>query len=106
MLLPFIGFVMGCVVFTAMGSIVISRFAKLPLTFSNRLIFVIGAFPGAAVLGYLHELIFADAQHVLHSIPAVLGFFAAMLVGAILGGTTLVWLKARLTTRLGRNQSS
>jgi hypothetical protein len=51
-------------------------------------------------------LIFADAQHVLHSVLAVLGFIAAMLVGAILGGTALVWLKARLTTRLGPNQSS
>jgi hypothetical protein len=105
MLLPLIGFAVGCVVFTVVGSIVLGYFAGLPLTRTNLLVFVIGAFPGAAGLGYLHELIFADAKHELHSIAAVLVYVAVMLIGAILGGTTLVWLKVLLTGRLGRSQS-
>jgi hypothetical protein len=92
---------MGCVVFIFVGSIILSYFSRLPLTRTNLLAFVVGAFPGAAGLGYLHELIFTDAEHVLHSTAAVLGFLAAMLVGAILGGTALVWIKTQLTNRIG-----
>jgi len=99
MLLPFIGFVTGCVVFTVVGLVILSRLPKLRATFPNLLVFVVGAFPGAAGLGYLDELVFADARHFLNSPAAVLGFFAAMLVGAIIGGTTLVWLKTRITKR-------
>lgn len=93
------GFVIGCVVFTVVGLVILSRLPKLRVTVPNLLVFVVGAFPGAAGLGYLDELAFADAQHFLNSPAAVLGFFAAMLVGAIVGGTTLVWLKARIPKR-------
>ena len=95
------GFVAGCVVFTVVGLVVLRFLPKLRLTRSNLFVFVVGAFPSAAVFGYLHELVFADAEHELHSIVAVLGFFMAMLVGAILGGTTLAWIKARLMKRTG-----
>jgi hypothetical protein len=95
------GFVAGCVVFTVVGLVVLSFLPKLRLTRSNLFVFVVGAFPVAAVFGYLHELVFADAEHELHSAAAVLGFFMAMLVGAILGGTTLVWIKVRLPKRTG-----
>ncbi len=100
MLLPLIAFVMGCVVFNVAGSVVLSRLPQLPPTRPNRFVFVIGAFPGAAALGYLHEMVFADSQHELHRVAAVLGFFAAMGVGVILGGTTLVWIKTQLTKRI------
>jgi hypothetical protein len=59
-------------------------------------VFVVAASPGAAGLVHLDELVFADAQRFLNSPAAVLDFFAAMLVG----GTTLVWLKGRITMRL------
>jgi hypothetical protein len=45
-------------------------------------------------------MVFADSQHELHSVAAVLGFFVAMGVGMILGGTTLVWIKTQLIKRI------
>ncbi len=101
MVLPLIALVMGCVVFSIAGSVILSGLLQLRPTLANCFVFVIGAFPGAAAFGYLHEIVFADAQHVLHSVAAVLEYFAAMGVGAILGGTTLVWINTRLTKRIG-----
>lgn len=100
MLLPFVAFVVGCVIFSIAGSVVLARLPQLRPTLLNRLVFVVGAFPGAAAFGYLHEIVFADSQHELHSVAAVLGFFTAMGVGAILGGTTLIWIKTQLTKRI------
>ncbi len=101
MLLPLFGLVMGCVVFTIIGSIVLSYFFKLPHTFPNLFVFVIGAFPGALGLGFFDGWLFEDARHFLNSGIAIFGFFTALLVGAIVGGSASVWLKTRLAKRSG-----
>jgi len=92
---------MGCVVFTIVGSIVLNYVFKLPHTFSNLFVFVIGAFPGALGLGFFDGWLFEDARHFLNSGIAILGFWTALLVGAILGGSVSVWLKTRLAKRSG-----
>ena len=96
MLLPFMGFVMGCVVFTVLGLIVLICVPTLRLTVSNLIIFVVGAFPGTLAPGYAYGRLFADPRNQLNSKAAVLGLFSAMLLGATVGGAVLVWLRTRL----------
>jgi hypothetical protein len=96
MLLPFVGFVMGCVGFTILGLIVLASVPTLHLTARNLIIFVVGAFPGTLALGYVYGRLFADSKNELNSKAAVLGFFSVMLVGAIVGGTVLVRLGMHL----------
>ena len=105
MLLPFIGFVAGCVVFTILGSIVLACVPTLRLSVVNLLLFVMGAFPGALALPYLYGRIFADSNNQLTSKTAVLGLFVVMLVGATGGGAALVWLRIRFVRTTDCNSS-
>ena len=105
MLLPFIGFIAGCVVFTILGSIVLGCIPTLRLTAVNLLLFVIGAFPGALALPYLYGRIFASSNNQLTSRTAVLGLFGVILVGAIAGGAGLVWLRIHFVRTTDCNSS-
>jgi hypothetical protein len=96
MLLPLMGFVLGCVVFTIVGSIVLAFIPKLHLNLMSLLLFVVGALPGALLSVYLYGRAFADSQNYLTSKSAVLGSFAVMLVGGASAGVVLVLLKTKL----------
>ena len=72
MLLPLAGFVVGCVVFTILGLIVIASIPKLRLTITNLFLFVVGAFPGTLTSAYLYSSIFADSANELKTRVAVL----------------------------------
>ena len=102
MLLPLIGFIVGCVVFSGMGLIVLSRgIPALRLTLINLLLFVSGAFLGTFALVLLYGRIFADAANQLNSAVSVFGLIPVMLVGAVGGGVGVVWLRTRCSEWLG-----
>jgi hypothetical protein len=105
MLIPFVGFVLGLVAFTILGLIVLGVVPSLRLTAINLLLFVIGAFPGTLVLGNLYGRLFADSTNYLNSRAAILGLFSVMLLGAIAGGSALVWLKMRFVKSSNRDPS-
>ena len=90
------GFLMGSVAFTVLGLIVLACVPALRLTIRNPVTFVVGAFPGTLALGYVYGRLFADSRNELDSKAAVLGLFFVLLIGAIVGGTGLVWLGMRL----------
>jgi hypothetical protein len=83
------------VVFTILGLIVLASIPKLRLTITNLFLFVMGAFPGTLTFGYLYGRIFADSANELNGRVAVLGIFAVMLIGAVVGGVMVVWCKTR-----------
>ena len=90
------GFLIGCVGFTILGLIVLACVPALRVTVRNLVIFIVGAFPGTLALGYVYGRLFADSRNELDSRASVLGFFFVLLVGAIVGGTGLVWLGIHL----------
>src|SRR5580704_8019603 len=96
MLLPLVGFVLGCICFTILGGFILTRILKLSLSFANLLLFVAGAFAGTLFLGYCYGRAFAAANNELKGSAAVIGMFVVMLIGAVVGGTSLVWIKARI----------
>ncbi|HEV3307544.1 MAG TPA: hypothetical protein VGZ91_13985 [Candidatus Sulfotelmatobacter sp.] len=95
MLLPFMMFALGSIVFALLGVIVLVYLPTFRLTVKNVSVFVVGAFPGALAVGYLYGRAFADGRNELNGTVAVVGSFAVMLIGATISGTTFVWLKVR-----------
>jgi hypothetical protein len=103
MLLPFVAFVGGCVMFSVLGWVVLSALPGFRVSATNLLLFVVGAFAGASLSGLAYTHVFADAENELRSTGSVLGFFVALLVGTLTGGTAFVWLRGRLIGIIGRN---
>jgi hypothetical protein len=89
MLLPFMMFALGSIVFALLGVIVLVYLPTFRLTVKNVSVFVVGAFPGALAVGYLYGRAFADGRNELNGTVAVVGSFAVMLIGATTSGTTL-----------------
>lgn len=97
MLLPLIAFIMGCVVFSGVGLIVLTRgIPALRLTLKNLMLFVIGAFLTTLALELLYARIFAGAGNHLKNPASVVGQIPAILIGAVGGGSGAVWLKTRI----------
>jgi hypothetical protein len=92
MLLPLLGFVLGCVVFTILGLILLSYVPSLRLTLPNLVVFVAGAFVAAPAFLLVYGKIFARNQL---SDAAFVGIFPVLLFGGASGGALLVWLKLR-----------
>jgi hypothetical protein len=96
MLLPMMGFIAGCTVFGVIGlPIVLSLRTRRPIVHALPA-FVVGAMISAALTGWLYEQIFADSTGFLASRVTVLGFFATLLVGGIVGGLGAVTLVGRV----------
>jgi hypothetical protein len=78
------------------GLILLACIPGLRLTFANLFLFVVGGFVGVGAAGYLLSLIFRVSEG-----SRLLGLlaWAFVAVGAAIGGTGLVWLKARLIKR-------
>jgi hypothetical protein len=91
MLLPALGFVVGCGFFGIVGLVVLGiwhrRFGLMPL-----LCFVAGAMVSAAGAGWLYGHVVADAQGQLQSRASVIGLFGVLLVAGVGGGAGAVLL--------------
>jgi hypothetical protein len=95
MLLSLMGFVLGCVIFSILGRIVLALVRSFGFSIANLLLFVMGAFLGSLTFVIGYGRIFADSNDELTRTWAVVGVFAVMFIGAVLGGSVLVWLNVR-----------
>jgi hypothetical protein len=87
-----------------LGLIVLTCVPSFRLTFINFLIFVVGALLGMFVLGNLIMLVLGNSgNHRSIRGENDLADFA-ILVGMLVGGTGLVWLKMRFAKARGRNE--
>lgn len=83
-----IAFVLVSVLFLVVtGSIVLAITPGFRWTIGNVVIFVVGAFPGMFVLPNLGSRT---------SVTTVPEMYVLAIVGALIAGTTLVWVKTRL----------
>jgi uncharacterized membrane protein YdjX (TVP38/TMEM64 family) len=95
MLLPLMGFILGCVIFSILGRVVLALVPSFRFSIANLMFFVLGAFLGTVPLVIAYGWIFADSNDELTSTWTVIGLFAVIFVGAGLGGSVLVWLNVR-----------
>jgi hypothetical protein len=95
MLLPLIGFVLGCVIFSILGWVVLALIPSFRFSIANLMLFVMGAFLGSMTFMIAYGRIFADSNNELTSGWTVVGLFAVMFTGAVFGGSVLVWLNVR-----------
>jgi hypothetical protein len=93
MLLSFMIAVYWCLVFTIVGLIVLAAVPTLRVTLLNLIAFVIGGFAGSAGTLYVYGIY---RFGLLENYPMTIS-----LVGAIAGGTLLVWLKIRFIKTSG-----
>src|SRR5262249_46942611 len=106
MVLPLAGFALGCILFAILGSVVLACIPKLSFSLVNLLWFVVGAFPVTLFLALLYGYAFADSNNELKTGAAILGMYVVMLVGALSGGTILVWLKVHFASTSDRSDKS
>jgi hypothetical protein len=89
------GFVLGCVIFSVLGRIVLALVPSFRFSIANLVLFVMGAFLGTVPSVMTYGRIFADSNDELTSTWTIVGLFAVMFIGAVLGGSVLVWLNVR-----------
>jgi hypothetical protein len=94
MLLPLIGFVLGCAIFSVLGWAILTLVPSFRFSIANLTLFVMGAFLGSMTFMIAYGRIFADSNNELTSGWTVVGMFAVMFIGAVLGGSVLAWLNA------------
>jgi fatty-acid desaturase len=92
MLLPLIGFMLGCVIFSVLGWAVLALVPSFRFSIANLILFVMGGFLGSMTLMIAYGRIFADSNNEFTSGWTVVGMFAVMFIGAVLGGSVLTWL--------------
>jgi|HubBroStandDraft_6_1064221.scaffolds.fasta_scaffold109887_1 fatty-acid desaturase len=93
MLLPLIGFVLGCVIFSVLGWAVLALVPSFRFSIANLMLFVVGAFLGSMTFMIAYGRFFANSNHEFTSGWTFVGMFAVMFIGAVLGGSVLAWLK-------------
>src|SRR5271168_2472671 len=76
MLLPLVGFVMGCVIFSVLGRVVLAVVASFLFSIANLQLFVMGACLGALTLEIAYGWIFADSNDELTKTWTIVGVFA------------------------------
>ena len=86
MLLPLFGFIIGCLVFGIVGVFLLKVLSSFKLTTMNLAFFILGALPGALMIGGVYGWIFANPDGQLDSTISVLGLFTATLVGGGFAG--------------------
>jgi uncharacterized membrane protein YfcA len=93
MLVTLFGIVMGAVIFSALGSVVLARVPAFRYSTANLVLFVVGAFVGFAISTIAYGEIFGERNSDdLTGTWTVAGVYVAMFVGAVGGGSGLVWL--------------
>jgi hypothetical protein len=92
MLIPALGFVVGCGFFGVVGALLLRLFRRQRLGPKGLLFFVSGAMVASAGAAWLYRVVVADAQGQLHSGVAVIAFFGVLLVAGIAGGLGVVFL--------------
>jgi|SRR5580658_3828219 hypothetical protein len=100
MLLPLMGFALGCVIFSVLGRIVLALVPSFRFSIANLVLFVLGAFLGTAAVVIAYSGFLANSNNELTSGRAVVGLFAVMFIGAVLAGSMLVWLNVRFRKQL------
>jgi hypothetical protein len=95
------GFVLGCVIFSVLGGIVLALVPSFRFSIANLMLFVLGAFLGTMTFVIAYGRIFGDSNNELTGTWTIFGLFALMFIGAVLGGSVLVWLNARFRKRPG-----
>ena len=93
------GFVLGCVIFSILGWIVLALVPSFRFSIANLMLFVVGAFLGAVTFMIAYDRIFADSNNELTRTWTVVGLFAVMFIGAVLGGSVVVLLNVRFRKR-------
>lgn len=78
--------------YTILGLIVLSSVPGLRVTFRNLFVFVVGALLGGFVFLFLYGRVFARNRL---GDAAFYGIFPVLLVGGVVGGGLLVWLRKR-----------
>jgi hypothetical protein len=80
--------------------LVIACIPNLRFTFLNLLLSVAGALPGGLALLSLYGRVFANKNL---ADAAFFGIFPVLVIGGVVGGGSLLWLKMRFEkTRLGK----
>ena len=97
MLLPFLGFVTGCLFFGIVGTILIKTISYFHFTFMNLLIFLTGALPSAFIVSAVYGWYVAGPDGLLENTSSVLGLFFVTLFGGVIGGLSLLYSRAKLT---------
>jgi hypothetical protein len=93
MLAPLFGIVLGAVIFSALGYVVLARVPGFRYSTANLVLFVAGAFVGFAISTIAYGQIFGERNSgELTGTWTVAGVYVAMIVGAVGGGSGLVWL--------------
>jgi hypothetical protein len=102
------GLLIGLIGSAILGAVILAVIPSFRLTMSNLLVFVVGAFLGMFALANLVERTL-NALGLLKPMPIqTQNHFTGVLalLGALMGGTTLVWLKMRLRKTREKNQIS
>lgn len=102
-MLPFLGFVTACIVFGAVGSILLKVLPRLELTPWNLFLFLVGALPGSLVFGGVYRLLVTDQDGLLTSTISEYGLLACILIGGVLIGLAAVLLGNRVLTAIYPN---
>lgn len=92
MLLPLIGFMLGCVIFSVLGWAVLALVPSFRFSIANLILFVTGAFLGSMTFMIAYGRTFAESNDELTNGWTVVGMFVVMFIGAVLGGSVLTWL--------------
>ena len=90
MLVPLVGFVLGCAVFICVGMALLALLPKLRLTMPNLVVFVIAAVPASAGGAIAYGWAFGDAAGQLTPV-AVIGLYAVLLIAGMCGGIVAVF---------------
>ena len=96
MIVPVVGFLVGCAIFACIGTGLLALTPHLCPTLANVALFVIGAVPICALTAVAYGRVFGDATGELHPL-AVLGLFGVLLVAGICGGLLAVVVYRWLT---------
>jgi hypothetical protein len=100
--------VVGLISSAIFGLIVLKTIRRFGLTTGNLWTFIAGAFLGILVLGNLIEgslyTLGWPKPMSIHEENNL--FYVAAVIGQLIGGTTLVWLKMRLQRMRGRNHKT
>jgi hypothetical protein len=92
MLLPLMFLIVSVIGYTILGLLFLACVPRLRITFLNLGAFILGAFFGGLALLFCYGRIFARTKL---GDAAFYGIFPVLLIGGLLGGGFLLWLRGR-----------
>lgn len=96
MLLSFIGFILGLIFSSIIGSLFLVLHPKWKLTLPNLFFFVLGSFFWVIIFSLIYSKIFADENNTLQSTSAVIWYLLLLIVSFISGGIFTIYLGRRI----------